>query len=194
MSRRVSDAPGLLPSSPPAAAAEDGGGWSPRGGQGLESELVSESERASCFERRDLGVTRAVDYRVHQQQQHRSYFLLNSPEYPLPGGVFLRCDHGLDFTSAYVRIQSINQSSRISPPQWGQGFASRKRHVFAGVESLFARKRRGHTFSHPCRETWHARPRGLAGKETQAVRQVILVGRTASWSYCYWRSRLARQT
>ena len=43
-----------------------------------------------------------------------SVFSLYNGEYvvrfSLPGGVFLPCDHGLDFfTSAHVRIQSINQ-------------------------------------------------------------------------------------
>ena len=36
----------------------------------------------------------------------------------LPDGVFLPCDHGLDFfTSAYVRIQSINQRADAEIPR-----------------------------------------------------------------------------
>ena len=44
--------------------------------------------------------------------------------FPLPDGVFLPCDHGLDFfTSAYYVIiqsinQSINRSSEWSKPPW----------------------------------------------------------------------------
>ena len=52
-------------------------------------------------------------FRVFLYHHCRFLFILLYGEYvvrfPLPDGIFLPCDYGLDFfTSAYVRIQSIN--------------------------------------------------------------------------------------